>query len=88
LTISLLVSIFALKLENMELFIMGAVRVYLKGTCGGHGCDSCDCEIITYNEAKVYVSGNYYIIVTTSDCGDDTIVETFEFNKIKTLKIN
>jgi hypothetical protein len=71
----------------MELLIMGKVQVYLKGTCGGHGCDSCDCEIITYNEAKVYVSGNYYIIVTTSDCGDDTIVETFELGKIKTIKI-
>jgi len=83
----ILISIFVLKLENMELLIIGKVQVYLKGTCGGHGCDSCDCEIITYNEAKVYVSGNDYIIVTTSDCGDDTIIETFEFGKIKTLKI-
>jgi hypothetical protein len=83
----ILISIFVLKLENMELLIIGEVQVYLKGTCGGHGCDSCDCEIITHNEAKVYVSGNNYIIVTTSDCGDDTIVETFEFSKIKKIKI-
>ena len=83
----ILISIFVLKLENMELLIIGKVQVYLKGTCGGHGCDSCDCEIITYNEAKVYVSGNNYIIVTTSDCDDETIIETFEFSKIKTLKI-
>jgi len=83
----ILISIFVLKLENMELLIIGEVQVYLKGTCGGHGCDSCDCEIITYNEAKVYVSGNNYIIVTTSDCSDETIIETFEFSKIKKLKI-
>ena len=38
-----------------------------------------------YEDAKVYTSGENYVIMTT-DGG--VVIETFEFNKVKTVKIN
>jgi len=72
----------------MKYIDIGKVEVYLKGECGGCGCDSCDCDVIMYEEAKVYTSGDYYVIMTTDGLDDDMVIETFDFNKVKTVKIN
>jgi hypothetical protein len=69
----------------MKYIDIGKVEIYLKGKCGGGGCDSCDCGVIMYEDAKVYTSGENYVIMTT-DGG--VVIETFEFNKVKTVKIN
>jgi len=72
----------------MEYIATGKLQVYLNGTCGGTGCDSCDCEMILYNEAKLYVSGNSYVIVTISDCDNtETIIESIKLDKVKKIKI-
>ena len=72
----------------MKYIDIGRVEVHLKGECGGVGCDSCDCDVMLYEEAKVYTSGDHYVIMTTDDLGDYTIIETFDFSKVKTVKIN
>ena len=72
----------------MKYIDIGKVEVYLKGACGGGGGDSCDCDVIMYEEAKVYTSGDHYVIMTTDGLDDDMVIETFDFNKVKTVKIN
>jgi hypothetical protein len=72
----------------MKYIDIGKVEIYLKGKCGGSGCDSCDCDVIMYEDAKVYTSGENYIIMTTDGIDGDMVIETFEFNKVKTVKIN
>ena len=72
----------------MKYIDIGKVEVYLKGKCCGGGCDSCDCDVIMYEDAKVYTSGENYIIMTTDGIDGDMVIETFEFNKVKTVKIN
>jgi len=69
----------------MKYIDIGKVEVYLKGECG---CDSCNCGVIMYEDAKVYTSGENYIIMTTDGIDGDIVIETFEFNKVKTVKIN
>lgn len=72
----------------MEYINTGKLQVYLNGICGGAGCDSCDCEMILYDEARLYVSGDNYIIVTVSDCDDnETIIESIKLDKVKKIKI-
>jgi len=70
---------------TMKYIDIGKVEVYLKGECG---CDSCNCGVIMYEDAKVYTSGENYIIMTTDGIDGDIVIETFEFNKVKTVKIN
>lgn len=67
----------------MEYVGYGDIEITKIGSCGGIGCDSCNCSKENYDDYKLYVTGTMIVLVPES--GSDVILLPMDTNKITSV---
>lgn len=68
----------------MEYIGFGDIEIKKTGSCGGVGCESCDCSTELYEDCMLYVSCS--MIMLKSDANSEVLLLPMTNNKIHNIR--